>query len=173
MWACLLFLSLKIEIWKKNLTFYNEKTGNIKKKSKEKHFLVGVSFGGFLYIAGGERYNNSMAPLNTVFRFDPRNGAWLKIANMKNNRQSFSLAVLNNMMYAVGKRIHHRHRHHHQAAFIKQRKQINSVISSLFVCIVKRNRFFNRWRCIFWILLNITYCMHYLNFRYSRSYRVS
>lgn len=63
----------------------------------------GVIFGGFLYIAGGERYNNSMAPLNTVFRFDPRSGAWLKVASMKHNRQSFNLAVLNNMMYAVGK----------------------------------------------------------------------
>lgn len=63
----------------------------------------GVIFGGFLYIAGGERYNNSMAPLNTVFRFDPRSGAWLKVASMKHNRQSFNLAVLNNMMYAIGK----------------------------------------------------------------------
>lgn len=63
----------------------------------------GVIFGGFLYIAGGERYNNSMAPLNTVFRFDPRSGAWLKVASMKHNRQSFNLAVLNNLMYAVGK----------------------------------------------------------------------
>ncbi|XP_061174624.1 kelch-like protein 9 [Saccostrea echinata] len=70
-----------------------------------RHHHASVMFGGFLYVAGGERYNNSMAPVNSVFRYDPRNGDWLKVANMKHNRQSFSLAVLNNMMYAVGGRL--------------------------------------------------------------------
>lgn len=64
--------------------------------------IVGVTFGGFLYIAGGEKYNNSMTPVDSVFRYDPRNSTWLKVASMNHQRQSFSLAVLNNRMYAVG-----------------------------------------------------------------------
>ena len=61
--------------------------------------------GGFLYVAGGEPTNDQRSPVNTAFRYDPRNHTWLQIANMKNKRESFNLGVLNNMLYAVGKLI--------------------------------------------------------------------
>ena len=65
-------------------------------------FAVAV-LGGFIYVAGGESQNNMKTPINKAYRFDPRTGSWLKIADMKKARESFQLCVLTNMLYAIGK----------------------------------------------------------------------
>ena len=65
-------------------------------------FAVAV-LGGFIYVVGGESQNNMKTPINKAYRFDPRTGNWLKIADMKKARESFQLCVLTNMLYAIGK----------------------------------------------------------------------
>ena len=65
-------------------------------------FAVAV-LGGFIYVVGGESQNNMKTPINKAYRFDPRTGSWLKIADMKKARESFQLCVLTNMLYAIGK----------------------------------------------------------------------
>ncbi|KAL4227801.1 Kelch-like 26 [Mactra antiquata] len=60
---------------------------------------------GFLYIAGGEEKNGVISPTKSLFRFDPRTGRWMIGADMHLPRQDFQIAVLNNVLYAVGGRI--------------------------------------------------------------------
>ena len=62
---------------------------------------VGV-VNGIIYAIGG--YDGS-AHLNTVECFDPMTNAWKPVASMASRRSSAGVAVLNDMLYVVGKSV--------------------------------------------------------------------
>ena len=55
-----------------------------------------------IYAVGG--YDGS-AHLNTVECFDPMTNAWRTVASMASRRSSAGVAVLNDMLYVVGKQV--------------------------------------------------------------------
>ena len=64
-----------------------------------RYVRVGV-VNGIVYAVGG--YDGS-AHLNTVECFDPMTNAWRAVASMASRRSSAGVAVLNDMLYVVGK----------------------------------------------------------------------
>ena len=57
---------------------------------------------GIVYAIGG--YDGS-AHLNTVECFDPMTNSWRTVASMASRRSSAGVAVLNDMLYVVGKSV--------------------------------------------------------------------
>ncbi|NWR79125.1 KLHL9 protein, partial [Centropus unirufus] len=58
----------------------------------------------FLFVIGGQCKFDPMGkqPSNKVFRFDPRNTAWLQVASMLERRTRFHADVLSDCIFAVG-----------------------------------------------------------------------
>ncbi|WAR00671.1 KLH31-like protein [Mya arenaria] len=70
-----------------------------------RHHHAATVLHGFLYVAGGDGALEGVSPSRSVFRFDPRNHAWIEVAPMVCSRQDFQLAVFNNTIFAVGGRV--------------------------------------------------------------------
>lgn len=66
-----------------------------------RYVRVGV-VNGIIYAIGG--YDGS-AHLNTVECFDPMTNTWRPIASMASRRSSAGVAVVNDMLYVIGKLI--------------------------------------------------------------------
>ncbi|XP_020649052.3 kelch-like protein 9 [Pogona vitticeps] len=58
----------------------------------------------FVFVLGGqERFDpTGQCPSNKVFRFDPRQNAWLQVASMQGRRTRFHAGALNDRLVAVG-----------------------------------------------------------------------
>ncbi|XP_075628650.1 kelch-like protein 13 [Balearica regulorum gibbericeps] len=58
----------------------------------------------FLFVIGGQYKFDPMGkqPSNEVFRFDPRNTSWLRVASMLERRTRFHTDVLSDCIFAVG-----------------------------------------------------------------------
>ncbi|XP_008569532.1 PREDICTED: kelch-like protein 32 [Galeopterus variegatus] len=69
------------------------------------HHCVAV-MGDFLFVAGGEVEHASgrSCAVRTACRYDPRSNSWAEIASMKNCREHFVLAAVDECLYAVGGR---------------------------------------------------------------------
>uniref|UniRef100_G3Q583 Kelch-like family member 33 n=1 Tax=Gasterosteus aculeatus aculeatus TaxID=481459 RepID=G3Q583_GASAC len=57
---------------------------------------------GQLYVFGGKKYYGIRDTLSNVYRFDPLENIWERLADMQEKRCSFSVAVLEGSIYAIG-----------------------------------------------------------------------
>ncbi|KAL6118396.1 klhl33 [Pungitius sinensis] len=57
---------------------------------------------GQLYVFGGKKYYGIRDTLSNVYRFDPLENTWERLADMQEKRCSFSVAVLEGNIYAIG-----------------------------------------------------------------------
>ncbi|XP_008298460.1 uncharacterized protein LOC103371026 [Stegastes partitus] len=57
---------------------------------------------GQLYVFGGKKYYGIYDTLNSVYRYDPLQNNWEGLANMQENRCSFSVVVLDGKIHAIG-----------------------------------------------------------------------
>ncbi|KAM8899393.1 kelch-like protein 33 [Spinachia spinachia] len=57
---------------------------------------------GQLYVFGGKKYYGIRDTLSNVYRFDPLENVWERLADMQEKRCSFSVAVLDGNIYAIG-----------------------------------------------------------------------
>ncbi|XP_056156834.1 uncharacterized protein LOC130130999 [Lampris incognitus] len=57
---------------------------------------------GQLYVVGGRNYYGLHDILNSAYRYDPLQNSWERLPDMQEYRCSFSLVVLNEMLYAIG-----------------------------------------------------------------------
>ncbi|XP_077356504.1 kelch-like protein 33 [Festucalex cinctus] len=61
-----------------------------------------VVFKGQLYVFGGKKYYGTEDTLKSVYRYDPLQNSWDKMADMSNKRCYFSVAVKDGNIYAIG-----------------------------------------------------------------------
>ncbi|XP_024290264.1 kelch-like protein 33 [Oncorhynchus tshawytscha] len=57
---------------------------------------------GKLYVLGGQNYKGMLGVLNSVYRYDPLQNRWERLANLQEKRCNFSVVVLDEMIYAIG-----------------------------------------------------------------------
>nr|XP_046237207.1 kelch-like protein 33 [Scatophagus argus] len=57
---------------------------------------------GQLYVFGGKKYYGTNDTLNSVYRYDPLQNSWERLAEMQEKRCSFSVVVLDGKIYAIG-----------------------------------------------------------------------
>ncbi|XP_033962492.1 kelch-like protein 33 isoform X1 [Pseudochaenichthys georgianus] len=57
---------------------------------------------GQLYVLGGKHYYGIHDNLNSVLRYDPLQNSWESLTEMQKDRGSFSVVVLDGMIYAIG-----------------------------------------------------------------------
>ncbi|KAK5848277.1 hypothetical protein PBY51_005905 [Eleginops maclovinus] len=57
---------------------------------------------GQLYVFGGKNYYGISDNLNSVLRYDPLQNSWENLTEMQKDRCSFSVVVLDGMIYAIG-----------------------------------------------------------------------
>ncbi|XP_051258318.1 uncharacterized protein LOC127364664 isoform X2 [Dicentrarchus labrax] len=57
---------------------------------------------GQLYVFGGKNYYGTNDILNSVYRYDPLQNSWERLAEMQEKRCSFSVVVLDEKIYAIG-----------------------------------------------------------------------
>ncbi|KAL4618298.1 kelch-like protein 33 [Arapaima gigas] len=58
--------------------------------------------GGQLYVAGGCHYYATADTLKSVYRYDPLQNTWQRLADMNEQRSNFSLVVRDKQLYAIG-----------------------------------------------------------------------
>ncbi|KAK6014253.1 kelch repeat protein [Ostertagia ostertagi] len=68
--------------------------------STVRYFLGSAVIDDYIYAVGG--LNESHSPLSSVEKYDPRRNAWTPAPDMNNRRYGSALAVVNEMLYAVG-----------------------------------------------------------------------
>ncbi|KAF7654659.1 hypothetical protein LDENG_00066280 [Lucifuga dentata] len=56
---------------------------------------------GRLYVIGGKKYYGINDTLNSVYRYDPLQNSWERLADMQEKRFSFSVVVLDGKLYAI------------------------------------------------------------------------
>ncbi|XP_051919659.1 kelch-like protein 33 [Hippocampus zosterae] len=61
---------------------------------------------GQLYVFGGKKYYGTEDTLNSVYRYDPLQNSWDRMADMAKKRCSFSAVVIDENIYAIGGRCH-------------------------------------------------------------------
>ncbi|KAK1889966.1 Kelch-like protein 33 [Dissostichus eleginoides] len=61
---------------------------------------------GQLYVLGGKNYYGISDNLNSVLRYDPLQNSWESLTEMQKDRGSFSVVVLDGMIYAIGGHCH-------------------------------------------------------------------
>ncbi|XP_061815122.1 kelch-like protein 33 [Nerophis lumbriciformis] len=57
---------------------------------------------GQLYVLGGKRYYGTGDTLDCVYRYDPLQNSWQRMADMTQKRNSFSVVVMSGSIYAIG-----------------------------------------------------------------------
>ncbi|KAM9718101.1 kelch-like protein 9 [Menidia menidia] len=57
---------------------------------------------GQLYVFGGKKYYGTYDTLNSVHRYDPHRNNWEALSEMQEKRCSFSVAILDGKIYAIG-----------------------------------------------------------------------
>lgn len=57
---------------------------------------------GVLYMVGGRKYWNRSEILSSVWRYNPKENSWQRLADMQERRCSFSLVVVDGVIYAIG-----------------------------------------------------------------------
>lgn len=55
-----------------------------------------------LYVCGGRHFYGTEDVLKTVFRYDPNDNSWTKVADMQLERCHFAMLVTDGMIYAIG-----------------------------------------------------------------------
>uniref|UniRef100_A0A4W5LMK7 Kelch-like family member 33 n=1 Tax=Hucho hucho TaxID=62062 RepID=A0A4W5LMK7_9TELE len=74
--------------------------GEMPKPPRLSHELAVVA--GKLYVIGGQNYKGMLGVLNSVYRYDPLQNRWERLANLQEKRCNFSVVVLDEMIYAIG-----------------------------------------------------------------------
>ncbi|XP_062240438.1 uncharacterized protein si:ch211-63p21.8 isoform X2 [Platichthys flesus] len=57
---------------------------------------------GQLYVFGGKKYYGTDDTLTSVYRYDPHQNSWERLADMQQNRCLFSVVVLEGKMFSIG-----------------------------------------------------------------------
>ncbi|XP_041731757.2 kelch-like protein 33 [Coregonus clupeaformis] len=74
--------------------------GEMPKPPRLSHEVAVVA--GKLYVLGGQNYKGMLAVLNSVYRYNPLQDRWERMADMQEKRCNFSVVVLDEIIYAIG-----------------------------------------------------------------------
>jgi N-acetylneuraminic acid mutarotase len=68
------------------------------------HHAGAVGLNGQLYVVGGfsPSQSNSWAPVNTLYRYDPREDEWIALRAMPTARGALAVTVIHEKIYAIG-----------------------------------------------------------------------